>query len=239
MSDNSLDATVAATYSLTPRVKQLLLRVEGHTFSHHPGQHVSVRMVRDDGRPLYRPYSPVSGPGTDTLALAVKRYDEGTCSVWLHERRVGDRVTITPPSGNLRLHDPKRDAAFLATGTGLTPLLAMLNPYLNEGSGRAVLLFGERTKADLMYRATLDRLSAGHANLTVAYVLSQPSTDWTGPTGYVQDHLEALLADLDQPHVYACGVPEMVVDTKDTLRSRGHPADAIFTEGWEQGAVAD
>jgi ferredoxin-NADP reductase len=171
--------------------------------------------------------------------LAVKRYDDGTCSVWLHERRVGDPVTITPPSGNLHLHDPDRDAAFLATGTGLTPMLAMLDQYLREGSGQAVLLFGERTEADLMYRATLDRLSAGHANLTAAYVLSQPSADWAGSTGYIQDHLGTALADLEQPHVYACGVPEMVVETEAQLQDRGISADAIFTEGWEQGAVAD
>jgi len=196
-------------------------------------------MVRDEGRPVYRPYSPVNGPGTDTLALAVKRYDEGTCSVWLHERAVGDTVTITPPSGNLHLHAPDRDVAFLATGTGLTPMLAMLDQYLADGTGRAVLLFGERTEDDLMYRDTLDRLAAGHANLTVRYVLSQPSSHWTGPSGYVQDHVEAALASLTQPHVYVCGVPEMVVEATAQLQKRGIPADAIFSEGWEQGAVAD
>lgn len=233
-----LDATLAATYPLTPRVQQLLLRVEGHTFSHDPGQHVSVRVETDDGRPVYRPYSPVSGPGTDTLALAVKRYDGGTCSVWLHEREVGDSIPITTPSGNLHLHDPDRDVAFLATGTGLTPMLAMLHHYLDEGTGRAALLFGERTEEDLMYRATLDRLAASHASLSVEYVLSNPSADWTGPTGYVQNHLDTVTT-LDQPHVYACGVPEMVIDTGNLLQENGLLADHIFTEGWEEGAVAD
>jgi len=234
-----LDATLTATYPLTPRVKQLLLRVEEHTFSHVPGQHVSVRVETDDGSPVYRPYSPVSGPGTDTLALAVKRYDGGICSVWLHERAVGDSITITAPSGNLHLHAPDRDVAFLATGTGLTPMLAMLSQYLHAGSGRAVLLFGERTAEDLMYRTPLDRLAASHANLRVEYVLSDPASDWTGLTGHVQDHLNAALAPLNQPHVYACGVPEMVVDTQATLQNMDIPVDSIFTEGWEQGAVND
>lgn len=234
-----LDTTLAATYPLTPRVQQLLLRADGHTFSHTPGQHVSVRVETEDGSPVYRPYSPVNGPGTDTLVLAVKRYEGGLCSTWLHERTVGDSVTITAPSGNLRLHDPDRDVAFLATGTGLTPMVALLHKYLEAGTGRAVLLFGERRAEDLMYRATLDRLAASHPHATVEYVLSDPPSDWTGPSGYVQDHLDAILADLDRPHVYACGVPEMVVDTEDVLRANGLPADHIFTEGWEQGAVAD
>lgn len=233
------DATLAATYALTPRVQQLLLHVDGHTFDHAPGQHVSVRMEKEDGSPVYRPYSPVNQPGTDTLVLAVKRYDGGLCSTWLHEREGGDTITITPPSGNLELNDPDRDAVFLATGTGLTPMLALLSQYLDKGTGRATLLLGERTPADLMYRTTLDRLAASHDSLTVTYVLSQPPSDWTGPSGYVQEHLDAALAPLDPPHVYASGVPEMVVDTEAVLRDHGLPADSIFTEGWEEGAVAD
>ena len=236
MAPDLIETTVAGTYPLTPRVQQLLLRADGHTFSHEPGQHFNVRMEAD-GSPIYRPYSPVSGPGTNTLALAVKRYDEGTCSVWLHERSVGDTISLMPPSGNLQLRDPTRDAVFLATGTGLTPMLAMLTPYLETEGGQATLLYGERTQADLMYRATLDRLAATHSSLSVTYVLSDEA--WDGPTGHVQDHLGPALDRLDQPHAYACGVPQMVVDTKATLQDAGVPADHVFTEGWEDGAVAD
>lgn len=235
MSLNLIETTVVGTYPLTPRAQQLLLRADDHTFSHEPGQHVNVRMEAD-GSPIYRPYSPVSGPGTDTLALAVKRYDDGTCSVWLHERSVGDSVSLMPPSGNLQLRDPSRDAVFLATGTGLTPMLAMLTPYLQADGGHAVLLYGERTQADLMYRAMLDRLAATHPSFSVRYALSAES--WDGPTGHVQDHLGPVLDRLDHPHAYACGVPEMVVDTDTALQDAGVPPDHIFTEGWEEGAVA-
>ncbi|MFB6249407.1 MAG: ferredoxin--NADP reductase [Salinibacter sp.] len=231
-----LNATVAAITSVTPRVRQLLLRVDGHTFDHDPGQHVSVRYEKNGEGPIYRPYSPVSGPGTDTLALAVKRYDDGTCSVWLHELDVGDEVPILPPSGTLHLQSLDRDAAFIATGTGLTPMLAMLDPYLREGTGQARLLFGERTQADLMYRPMLDRLAATHPRFEVHYTLS--GEDWGGPTGYVQDHL-SLLDDLEAPQAYLCGVPEMVVETRSALRAAGVSSDHIFSEGWEDGAVAD
>lgn len=231
-----INTTVVGTYALTPHTKQLLLRADDHTFAHAPGQHVNVRMEAE-GSPVYRPYSPVSGPGTNMLALAVKRYDDGTCSVWLHEREVGDEVALRPPSGNLQLQDPTRDALFLATGTGLTPMLAMLSPFLAAEDGDAALLYGERTRANLMHRATLDRLAASHPSLTVDYVLSDEA--WDGPTGHVQDHLGPALDRLHQPHAYVCGVPEMVVDTEAVLQDAGLPDDAIVTEGWEQGAVAE
>jgi len=236
MSTSLLPSTVTSVVPLTPRTKQLLLRVDNHSFGHIPGQHLSVRLDTDNG-PTFRPYSPVSLPGTDTVALAVKRYDRGICSTWLHERTPGDSIRLTPPSGTLQVQDWDRDVLFLATGTGLTPLLAMLSAYLESGTGRAALMFGERTQQDLMYRDTLDRLSASYEDLSVTYVLSDE--DWTGRTGYVQDHLDPALSTLDAPHSYVCGVPEMVVDTKDRLRAEGIPSEDIFSEGWEDGAVDD
>jgi ferredoxin-NADP reductase len=231
----SLDTTLVSIHAVTPRVKQFLLRADDHTFDFTPGQHVSVEFKDEEGTRRYRPYSPVSQPGTDTVALAVKRYAEGACSSWLHEQTIGATIPLTLPSGNLVLQDRDRDVTFLATGTGLTPMLSMLTRYLAEGEGHALLLFGERAQEDLMYRETLDRLSASHARLTVDYVLS--GERWTGPQGYVQEHISAYVRDAAVTDFYVCGVPEMVVETKAVLRDLGASDERIFTEGWEDGAV--
>lgn len=235
MPTKRLNATLVASYPITERVKQFLLRVEGHTFDFTPGQHVSVAAEQDGEKRIYRPYSPVNQPGTDTIALAVKRYRDGTGSSWMHNRTPGDTISFMPPSGNLQLHDPSRDVVFLATGTGLTPMLSILGHYLREGEGKALLLFGERTEEDLMYRDTLDLLNASHDNLSIEYVLSKE--DWNGRTGYVQDHLTEVIEDVTTPHFFICGVPEMVVDTKGILDNMGAPEEHVFSEGWEEGAV--
>lgn len=231
-----VDATVVSVNPVTPRVKQFLLRAEGHVFDFTPGQHVSVAVPGGDRR-VYRPYSPVSLPGTDTIAIAVKRYPEGRGSTWMHERSVGDTISLTEPSGTLKLRDPDRDAIFLCTGTGLTPMLSMATQYLDEGEGDAILVFGERTQEDLMFRETLDLFSASHAHFSVEYVLSEE--DWSGRTGYVQEHLSVFDDVSSTPDVYVCGVPEMVVETKKVLRNWDVPDDHVFTEGWEEGAVEE
>jgi ferredoxin-NADP reductase len=247
MALDTLDTTVTSIHPLTPRVKQFVLRVEDHVFDHAPGQHVSVVFRDEEEGLVVRPYSPVSRPGTDRIALAVKRYDDGTCSVWMHERDCGDIVSITTPSGNLHLRDPDRNAVFLSTGTGITPMIAMLKQLLATGSGQATFVFGERTQQDLMYRETLDHLEADHARLSVHYVLSHEdwdddrdaaSSEVPGRTGFVQDHL-ADLVDFDAaPDIYLCGVPQMVVDTEELLRTDFDvPDDRLFVEGWEEGAV--
>jgi ferredoxin-NADP reductase len=232
---DSLDTTLVSIHSVTPRVKQFLLRADDHTFDFEPGQHVSVEFEDEEGRRRYRPYSPVSRPGSDTVALAVKRYDGGACSTWIHEQTIGATIPLTSPSGNLVLQARDRDVMFLATGTGLTPMLSMLSKYLEVGQGHATLLFGERTQEDLMYRETLDRLSASHARLTVDYVLS--GEQWSGPNGYVQEHISAYVRDATATDFYVCGVPEMVVETKAVLWDLGASDDHVFTEGWEDGAV--
>jgi len=243
----TLDTTLISRQMMTPDTAQLVLRAPGHTFDFAPGQHVGVAYESDDGL-VHRSYSPVSLPGTDTVALMVTRYDDGTCSVWLHERDIGETVSLTDPSGNLSLQDPKRDAIFLATGTGLTPMLAMLQQYLDVGGGHAMLVYGERTLDDIPYRDMMDLWGAGEESLSVTYALSdadagasEMNSDARVRPGYVQTHLEDLLDSdgSENAHVYICGVPEMVVQTKKTLTADlAIGEDQIFTEGWEAGAVS-
>ncbi|MFB6279229.1 MAG: ferredoxin--NADP reductase [Salinibacter sp.] len=235
MASDTLDTTLTSIHRMTPRVKQFVLDANGHTFSYQPGQHTVIEFEQD-GETVKRPYTPVNLPGTNTLALAIKRYEDGTASTWMHDREVGDDITISTLGGSLYLHDLDRDAVFLSTGTGITPMIAMLKQYLNEGSGQVAFLYGERTQEDIMYRETLDHLSADHDNLTVLYSLSHE--DWDGPTGHVQSHLDEVLdGRFDNPHYYICGIPPMVVDTEETLRERGVEDDRIITEGWESDAV--
>lgn len=229
-------ATVVDRYPLTPRVSGFRLRVPGHTFDHRPGQHTTVRFDSGDER-VVRPYTPTNLPGTDELTLAIKRYDDGLASSYMHTARPGDELTIGEPEGNLGIEDFDRDVAFLATGTGITPMLAMLRQYLREGSGEATLLFGEREEDSLIHRGTLNELAAMHPELDVEFTLSAPNWEWTGRAGYVQDHLDSVVEDFEETDCYVCGVPGMVVDTTDRLAELDAPEERVHSEGWEQDAV--
>lgn len=229
--------TVVDTYDLTPRVKGFRLRSDDTHFEFEPGQHTTVQF-ETDSETVVRPYTPTNLPGTNELTLAIKRYEDGFASSYMHTRDPGDEITIGPIEGNLTLADPDRDVAFLASGTGITPLLAMCRQYLQEGTGDAHVVLGERTADAIIHRGTLNELAAEHQNLSVTFTLSDPDWDWLGRTGYVQEHLEDLFSDFETRDFYICGVPQMVVDTKETLRSLGTPEERIHSEGWEDGAVS-
>jgi ferredoxin-NADP reductase len=235
-------ATVEDVYPITPRVKGFRLSVPGHTFTHDPGQHITVQFD-SGGEEVVRPYTPTTRPGTDRLSLAIKRYEDGLASSYMHTKRPGDEVAIGAPEGNFGLSDLDRDVAFLSTGTGITPMLAMCRQYLAEGSGHATFVFGERDEASIIHRGTLNELAAEHTNLDLVFTLSRPNWEWTGRAGYVQEQLADLFGDdeesLTGTDVYVCGVPEMVVDTKERLRELGAPEERIHSEGWEEGVVGE
>ncbi|WP_256684303.1 ferredoxin--NADP reductase [Halococcus qingdaonensis] len=234
------EATITSIHRMTPRVKQFVVEAE-ETFDFDPGQHTTVRFERDEpdddeDEQVVRPYTATNTPGNDRITLAIKRYDDGTASVYMHEREVGDTITLGELGGNLTLRDTDRDVVFVSTGTGITPMIAMLKQYLEVGTGEAHFFYGEKNQENVMYRETLDQLAAEHDELSVVYSLSDE--EWAGPTGYVQDHLDDRLDDLDRDF-YVCGVPGMVVDTKDELDELGVDDDRVFSEGWEDGEVED
>lgn len=231
-------ATVVDTYPLTPRVQGFRLCVPGHEFDFEPGQHTTVRFESGDEE-VVRPYTPTNLPGTEELTFAIKRYEDGLASSYMHTRDPGDEVTIGESEGNLSLSDPERDVAFLGTGAGITPLLSMCREYLQVGTGDATVLFGERDEESIIHRGTLNELAAANPELDVHFTLSEPNWEWTGRAGYVQEHLDSVFDDFESRDFYVCGVPAMVVDTKEKLRELGTPAERIHSEGWEEDAAGE
>lgn len=231
--------TVESITRVTPTVEQFRLRAPGHTFEYRPGQHTTVRFERD-GEEVVRPYTPTSRPGTDEVTLAIKRYDDGTASVWMHERERGDEVELGELEGNLHLRDLDRDVALVASGTGITPMMAMLKDYVDRGGGNLRFYFGEKDQEHLIYRETLDQFEADYDDVDVTYSLSRE--DWDGPTGHVQRHVvDDLGGELDPEGTdfYVCGVPGMVVETKGDLSDAGVPDGNVYSEGWEEDEVTE
>ncbi|NEU57500.1 ferredoxin--NADP reductase [Halorussus sp. MSC15.2] len=243
------EVTVRSVHQMTPSVKQFVLESDGYQFDFEPGQHTHVHFDRaespavDDAEPddeeVVRPYTSTAMPGTERITLAIKRYPDGTASTWMHERDPGDRIEIEELDGNLFLRDLDADAAFVATGTGVTPMIAMAKQYVREATGTAHFFFGETDEEHLFYRETLDQLAADYPSFDVTYVLSQADEEWRGPEGHVQDHLAEHLDDFEERDFYVCGVPEMVVETREYLADRGVDEDRVYVEGWEGDEVSD
>lgn len=230
---DSYQAELRDVTEMTPSVKHFLFELD-KSWSFKPGQH-TVFDLSIGGETVKRPYTMTNVDGSNSFTVAVKKYDDGTGSVKMHSLSIGDTVTVNEPKGNLYLRDTRDDAVFVSTGTGASPMIAMLQAYLEDGDGHAYYLHGERTMESRLFTESLVMLEAEHDGLTVVHSLSDD--DWDGRTGRIQSHLPSVVDELSAATHYVCGVPQMVVDTESFLENHGVPSDQIVAEGWEDDAT--
>ncbi len=150
--------------------------------------------------------------------------------------RPGDRVAVQGPFGKFSyaLHPEERDLVFLAGGIGITPIMSMLRHMKEMGSDRkAVLLYGNVTEKDIVFRKELDDIKAGGLpRLTVVHVLAKAGEDWKGERGYVNADVirKYVPGDLAGKVFYICGPPPMMAALVMSLSSMGVPSGKIRFE---------
>ncbi|MEV6059932.1 2Fe-2S iron-sulfur cluster-binding protein [Nocardia asteroides] len=190
-----------------------------------------------------RPYAISSSPGRLTYYdLTVRRVRGGRISNDLIDFvQTGDVLTTTGPMGTFH-HNPLfhgHDVVFLAGGSGVAPAMSMIREIVDLGLDRTFhLIYGSRDASDIIFAAELDALSAVHPGIDVDYVIAEPESDWTGPTGLLTaETLTALTGRLDGRMVYVCGPQALYPFALQQLRTLGHPRKRIRFEA--NGAPSD
>ncbi|MFI6013902.1 globin domain-containing protein [Streptomyces sp. NPDC051243] len=129
------------------------------------GQYVSVQVELPDGARQIRQYSLSAAPGSPVRQISVKRVLGGTApdgtapdgevSNHLHARvRVGDRLRLSAPYGDLVLAGTEAPLLFVSAGIGVTPMVAMLGELADAGhEGRVIVVHGDRSPAAHALRA--------------------------------------------------------------------------------------
>jgi CDP-4-dehydro-6-deoxyglucose reductase, E3 len=227
--------------SLSPTVRSLTFRLTDRSVvGHVAGQYVDLIVPTRNGLPYRRSYSIASGPRVtppDVFEIAVTRVAEGPTSEALHAMQPGAVVEVEGPEGTFvrRPEDRSHPALFVATGTGLSPIRAMLAEEVPEVQGPPlVLLFGCRAPAHVLWGDELERWARECPRLALHVTLSRPPPDWTGRSGYVQRHLRELAEGLQGPCAYVCGLSVMVDDVVSHLaRDIKLPREAIRYEPYD------
>ena len=166
-------------------------------------RHVRVRAKLPDGTTIMREYTPISNPSSHNgmFDLAVKLYKEGAMSQVFANLHVGEALEMSGPFGDVTLieneeekveivspshfgHDaarPVRRITMLAAGSGLTPMIQILNVMISSFSSNACppmdIVIANKTYKDICFRLHLERVSKRWSNrFDVLHVLSQEST---------------------------------------------------------------
>jgi ring-1,2-phenylacetyl-CoA epoxidase subunit PaaE len=198
------------------------------------GQHLALRIPGDDVR---RSYSICVAPAAPTLRIGVKRLPGGMFSQKvLDELRVGDELEVMTPMGRFGAALPGlRRPAFVAAGSGITPVLAMAAAALADPEVEEVTLVDcNRTQRDVMFLDELADLKDVHpTRLQLVHVLTREPQESALLSGRldaerVQQIRDALIGEVDG--WFLCGPFDLVTTVHDALVVQGVDPGQIHTE---------
>jgi len=194
-----------------------------------PGQYIDVIAAG-----VRRSYSLANAPRSDgLLELIIKRYPGGQLSnFWFEQAQLNDLIRIEGPFGTFFLRDDgPRDIVFLATGTGIAPVKALLEELAADPARaarhRLRVFWGNREAESFCWDPVGLGLDVGFHHL-----LSGAQVDWSGQRGYVQQ--AAVKDGIDPEHtvVYACGSSTMIASAREAMLALGLPPKRFFSDAF-------
>jgi ferredoxin-NADP reductase len=188
----------------------LTLQPNRHWRGFRAGQHLNLG-VEIGGVRATRSYSLTHAPRADRrIQITVKAIEGGRVSRHLYgDARPGDVLELSQAFGDMTLPAaPQGRWLFLAAGSGITPLMAMVRELADKGMPVPLtLVYWARTREELCFAGELRALAAAHGDFRVHFALTREpcllAGELAGRIG--ADPLQALVEDLPQRQVFACG----------------------------------
>lgn len=223
-----IPSKISSITNLTNDILRLELRVPPNSnFNFNPGQYINL--IKGD---IIRSYS-ISSPSSNIIELIIKKYSGGQMSNYLFNyAKIDDLLRLEGPLGTFFIRKSKsKNIVFIATGTGIAPIKAILehmnNNYNDYVNNTIWLFYGARFKKDLFWKPEFSNL-----NFNYIPVLSREKSDWNGETGYVQDIVLKNKIDLKNSQVYACGSLNMIETSKEIFVKNNLNKNNFFSDAF-------
>ena len=216
---------------LSTDVMKVVLRLPPNAnFQYLSGQYIDII-----GSAVRRSYSLASAPKADEakIELLIRHYSGGVMSqYWFEQAKVNDLLRLEGPLGSFFLRDnDAKQLAFLATGTGIAPVIAMVEELLESGRKnmfeKIVCYFGCRNKDELFFDSK--EFFKGAIEFVPVFSREAPAG---AHKGYVQQALVEEFQSVDGLSVYACGSPEMIQDARTLLAANGLQENRFYSDAF-------
>ncbi|MGW8764327.1 benzoate 1,2-dioxygenase electron transfer component BenC [Streptomyces sp. NPDC055815] len=245
-SSSAAAKTAAATHTGTitdirrhsPTVVEFALNVDDReALDFLPGQYVNIAVPGTDQS---RSYSFSSGPSQRQISFLVRIVEGGAMSGYLTQQaRIGDRLEFTGPMGSFYLRDVTRPALLLAGGTGLAPLLSMLEHLAQKPAAQPIhLLYGVTTDQDLVHLDTLEDYSEVIDGFTFDHCVADASSTARNK-GFVTGLIDSSTLHDGDVDIYLCGPPAMVEGVRGHITSLGVTPGNFYYEKFNPAAVRE
>lgn len=207
---------------------------QGTSLSFRPGQFSKLRF----GNLPTRSYSMANQPGEQELEFHIRMVPNGAVSQHVaSEVEVGDMVEVRGPFGDAHWDDvdvaKQGPLLLLAGGTGLAPMLSVLDAALNDGvpAKQIHVYHGVRRERDL-YAGDLLRAGGKQRGFRFVPVYSDEPASANNRSGMLHDAVAADFPSLATASIYVAGPPPMVDAVKNMSRTRGMDASRIRADAF-------
>lgn len=225
-------AKIQAIGRLSDDVVELTLRLPpANEIRFLPGQY--IRITNREG--TMRSYSLAAGPASDRmLRVHIRRVDGGAFSDWLFGRAaVNELLHVEGPQGRFFLRDIEvKQSVFLATGTGIAPIWAMLSSATEkqlQAMGSASIYWGNRHRSDAYMMDRLESL-ASRIGSRFHCLYSREAGVEAGAHRHVQSQMIADHPRLDDAQIFACGNAAMIESAREIALASGLPEQRFHSD---------
>ena len=232
----NLPSRIDSLVKLAPDVLRVKLRFPPNiAFSFLAGQYIDV--IGPGG--IRRSYSLANAPAAENqIHLHIRAVQNGVMSeYWFNQAKINDLIRINGPLGSFFLRPlTGLHLVFLATGTGIAPVKAMLKQMANSPTDYeplSVTVYWGGQDAQKLYADPSQWLPS----LRYVPVLSRAPVDWTGVRGHVQNALLSDNPDLINTVVYACGSAAMIQSAKTELTKAGLPNNHFYCDAFVASGI--
>ncbi len=231
---------VQAVIPATPTTRVVRVDLAGALFPFEAGQAALIGPADQDAR---IPYSIASAPletlETGQLDFLIKVEASGRWGHQFDSIEPGMDLGIRGPFGSFKFPtQPKeRQFLFVAGGTGIAPIRAMIRQALLRGQeGRMRLLYSAKTADDFAYLPELGEMARlprrdGGLDLHLHVTREAPDT-WRGARGRITSSELAALVDDPVTLCFVCGPETMVADVPRMLSELGLDRSRVKIEEW-------
>ncbi|MBI2597957.1 MAG: FAD-dependent oxidoreductase [Candidatus Diapherotrites archaeon] len=214
--------------------------IDGVKLDFLPGQFVMISAGNvpspiDPSRLKYSSMSICSAPHQKGLIeLCIRMPDHPGVSKYLKEHaKTGEKIKFKGPFGTFRMVEEQSAVVFVATGTGIAPLMSMLRHLLHKNfSGKIWFFYGCRSNDDFLYKKELMECQKKHENFELHASFSKAMLE--GRMGYIQEIVKNHVFPEDKAgiHAYVCGNPVSVQQQTETLKDKGFEEKSLHFEKW-------
>ncbi|MED5608702.1 2Fe-2S iron-sulfur cluster binding domain-containing protein [Pseudomonas sp. JH-2] len=222
---------VVAQDRLTHDITRLTLQLEA-SLPYKAGQYAELSLDCLPGHA--RSFSFASPPRADAkVSFFIRKVPGGQLTGLVDSRPLlGQGASLKGPLGQFQLRPAEAPLLLVAGGSGLAPLLAILQDALASGVRRPVtLLFGARQAHDLYALEDIHALARqwpGPFHFVPVLSEVDHQAPWDGARGLVTEQIPVLLQA--GSHAYLCGPPGMIDSASALLERHGVARENIHAD---------